>query len=192
MEHHVERDTLDSFHLTNMWEEEEGMMPAMSQTPMLTTPEERVAMFQQLFSDTIPHNKALGIKVLAIARGLASMQLEWRKELVGNPETGVLAGGPLTAMLDSCCGMAVATHAQGAEALRHARPAHRLRQARRPGKAGDRRGRVLSHHPLGRLHPRLRPPGRSQGPVAAAAGTFMLGTKGEATRAQAIGKERQP
>ena len=81
----------------------------MSQTPMLTTPEERVAMFQQLFSDTIPHNKALGIKVLAIARGLASMQIEWRKEFVGNPETDVLAGGPLTAMLDSCCGMAVAT-----------------------------------------------------------------------------------
>ena len=37
------------------------------------------------------------------------MQLEWREELVGNPETGVLAGGPLTAMIDSCCGMSVAT-----------------------------------------------------------------------------------
>ena len=78
-------------------------------TPPLTTPEERVALFQQLFSDTIPHNKALGIKVLAVARGLASMRLDWRRELVGNPETGVLAGGPITAMLDSCCGMAVAT-----------------------------------------------------------------------------------
>ena len=34
----------------------------------LTTPEERVALFQQLFSDTIPHNKALGLQVLAVAR----------------------------------------------------------------------------------------------------------------------------
>src|SRR5260370_35362208 len=75
----------------------------------LTTPEERVALFQKLFSDTIPHNKALGLRVLAVARGLASMQLDWRPELVGNPETGVVAGGPLTAMLDGCCGMAVAT-----------------------------------------------------------------------------------
>ena len=58
----------------------------------LTTPEERVALFQQLFSDTIPHNKALGLKVVAVARGLASMQLDWRRELVGNPETGVVAG----------------------------------------------------------------------------------------------------
>ena len=29
----------------------------------LTSPEERVALFQKLFSDTIPHNKALGLKV---------------------------------------------------------------------------------------------------------------------------------
>ena len=36
----------------------------------LTTHEERVAVFQQLFSDSIPHSKALGLKVLAIARGL--------------------------------------------------------------------------------------------------------------------------
>ena len=67
-------------------------------TPPLTTLEERVAFFQQLFSDSIPHNKALGIKVLAVARGLASMRLEWRKELVGNPETGVLAGGKISAL----------------------------------------------------------------------------------------------
>ena len=129
----------------------------------LTTPEERVAMFQQLFSDTIPHNKALGIKVLAVARGLASMQIEWRKEFVGNPETGVVAGGPLTAMLDSCCGMAVATM------LKDPKPFATLDlriDYAKPGdarQAGDRRGRVLSHHALGRLHPRLRSPGRSQG-----------------------------
>ena len=42
-------------------------------------------------------------------RGFASMRLDWREELVGNPETGVLAGGPLTALLDGCCGMSVAT-----------------------------------------------------------------------------------
>ena len=56
----------------------------------LTSPEERVALFQKLFSDTIPHNKALGLKVVAVAKGLASMQLDWRSELVGNPETGVV------------------------------------------------------------------------------------------------------
>ena len=47
-------------------------------------PQQRIAFFQQWFSDTIPHSKALGLKVLAVARGLASMQLDWRPELVGN------------------------------------------------------------------------------------------------------------
>ena len=68
----------------------------MTQSPERSR-SERVALFQQWFSDTIPHNKALGLKVVAVRRGLASMQLDWREELVGNPETGVLAGGPLTA-----------------------------------------------------------------------------------------------
>src|SRR5262249_5643022 len=75
----------------------------------LTTPDERVALFQKLFSDTIPHNKALGLKVLAVARGLASLQLGCRQGPAGTAETGVGGGGPLTAMLDGCCGMAVAT-----------------------------------------------------------------------------------
>ena len=70
---------------------------------------DRIALFQQWFSDAIPHNKALGLKVIGARKGFASMELGWREELVGNPETGVLAGGPLTAMLDGCCGMAVAT-----------------------------------------------------------------------------------
>ena len=78
-------------------------------TNPLKDPDQRIVLFQSLFSDTIPHNKALGLKVVAVRRGFASMRLEWREELVGNPETGVLAGGPLTAMLDGCCGMSVAT-----------------------------------------------------------------------------------
>jgi len=77
--------------------------------PPLTTREERLAFFQQWFSDTIPHSRALGIRIVDARRGFAAMRLEWRPDLVGNPETGVLAGGPLTALLDGCCGMAVAT-----------------------------------------------------------------------------------
>ena len=64
----------------------------------LKDPDQRIAFFQQWFSDTIPHSKALGLKIIAVRRGFGSMQLDWREELVGNPETGVLAGGPLTAL----------------------------------------------------------------------------------------------
>jgi uncharacterized protein (TIGR00369 family) len=157
-------------------------------TPPLTTPDERVALFQQLFSDTIPHNKALGMKVVAVARGLASMRIEWREDLVGNPETGVLAGGPLTAMLDSCCGMAVATLLKEPKPfatldlrIDYARPAT-------PGQPVVAEAecyritrsvaftRAFAHH------------GDPKDPIAAAAGTFMLGTKGQVTAAQSVAR----
>jgi uncharacterized protein (TIGR00369 family) len=154
----------------------------------LTTPEERVALFQKLFSDTIPHNKALGMKVVAVTRGLASMRIEWRADLVGNPETGVLAGGPLTAMLDSCCGMAVATLLKEPKPfatldlrIDYARPAT-------PGQPVIAEAecyrltrsvaftRAFAHH------------GDPKDPIAAAAGTFMLGTKGQVTAAQSVAR----
>lgn len=151
--------------------------------------DERIALFQKWFSDTIPHNKALGLKVIGARRGFASMQLDWREELVGNPETGVLAGGPLTAMLDGCCGMAVATMLKNPEPfatldlrIDYVRPAE-------PGKPVIAEAecyrvtrsvaftRAFAHH------------GDPKDPIAAAAGTFMLGTKGKVTRAQSIGEE---
>lgn len=155
----------------------------------LTTKEERLALFQKWFSDTIPHSKALGLKVIDAGKGFASMRLEWREELVGNPETGVLAGGPLTAMLDGCCGMSVATMLKAPESfatldlrIDYVRPAE-------PGKAVIAEAecyhitrsvaftRAFAHH------------GDAKNPIAAAAGTFMLGTKGKVTRAQSIGAE---
>jgi len=159
-------------------------------TNPLKDPDQRIVLFQSLFSDTIPHNKALGLKVVAVRRGFASMRLEWRDELVGNPETGVLAGGPLTAMLDGCCGMSVATMLKEPKPfatldlrIDYARPAT-------PGKAVIAEAecyritssvaftRAFAHH------------GDAADPIAAAAGTFMLGTKGKATRPQMIGAEK--
>ena len=44
--------------------------------------DQRIAFFQQWFSDTIPHSKALGLKIIAVRRGYGSMQLDWREERV--------------------------------------------------------------------------------------------------------------
>jgi uncharacterized protein (TIGR00369 family) len=35
------------------------------------------------------------------------MRLPYHPQLVGNPETGVLHGGAITALIDACCGAAV-------------------------------------------------------------------------------------
>ena len=55
----------------------------------------------------IPHANALGIKVLAVRRNRAVMELPYQTKLIGDPETGVLHGGAITALLDNAAGLAV-------------------------------------------------------------------------------------
>jgi uncharacterized protein (TIGR00369 family) len=59
------------------------------------------------FVDGIPHNKALGMKVVELERAQAVFQLPYDEKLVGNPDTGVLHGGAITALLDACSGASV-------------------------------------------------------------------------------------
>lgn len=59
--------------------------------------------------DTIPHSTALGLALEDMSRGRAVISLPWARHLVGNPDTGVLAGGAITALLDSVSGAAVAS-----------------------------------------------------------------------------------
>jgi len=150
-------------------------------------PQQRIAFFQQWFSDSIPHSKALGLKIIAVRRGFGSMQLDWREELVGNPETGVLAGGPLTALMDSCCGMSVATML--AEPAPFATLDLRIDYIKpaTPGQAVIAEAecfkltnnvaftRAVAHH------------GDPTDPIASSAGTFMMGTKGTVLQAQTVG-----
>lgn len=55
----------------------------------------------------IPHCRELGIRVLKVGKGHATLALPYDERLVGNPETGVLAGGAVTSLVDTACGMAV-------------------------------------------------------------------------------------
>ena len=55
----------------------------------------------------IPHANALGIEVLAVRRNRAIMELPYQTKLIGDPETGVLHGGAITALLDNAAGLAV-------------------------------------------------------------------------------------
>jgi uncharacterized protein (TIGR00369 family) len=62
---------------------------------------------RQICMDGIPHNRELGLELLEVWRGGGLMRLPYRGDLVGNPLTGVLFGGAVTALLDATCGMAV-------------------------------------------------------------------------------------
>lgn len=56
---------------------------------------------------TIPHNRALDLRVVDYRPEHLSLCLPYREELVGNPETGVLHGGCITSLIDATCGGAV-------------------------------------------------------------------------------------
>lgn len=61
------------------------------------------------FSENVPHNRALGMEIIELAPGEAVFRLPYDAKLVGNPDTGVLHGGAITALLDGASGAAVFT-----------------------------------------------------------------------------------
>ena len=54
-----------------------------------------------------PFFLALGASVMEAEPGKSTMRLPYAPHIVGNPDTGVIHGGAITAMLDQACGMAV-------------------------------------------------------------------------------------
>jgi uncharacterized protein (TIGR00369 family) len=52
---------------------------------------------------------AMGGEIVDASAGKVLMRLPYSRKLVGNPDTGVLHGGAITAMLDHACGMSVGT-----------------------------------------------------------------------------------
>ncbi|SEA38601.1 PaaI family thioesterase [Rubrimonas cliftonensis] len=55
----------------------------------------------------LPHARALGLSVVSAGDGVAVLSAPYDPRLVGDPETGVIHGGVVTTLLDTCCGVAV-------------------------------------------------------------------------------------
>lgn len=70
---------------------------------------EKAKMAEQFIS-AIPHCKALGMVLTDIQDGVAVMELPYDLRIVGDPETGVLHGGAVSALMDTCCGAAAMSH----------------------------------------------------------------------------------
>lgn len=62
--------------------------------------------------ETVPQASALGFKLLSVEPGRGSILTPWREDLVGDPDTGVIAGGVVTAVLDHVCGLAIISNAK--------------------------------------------------------------------------------
>ncbi|MGX9349618.1 PaaI family thioesterase [Shimia sp. W99] len=62
------------------------------------------------FINAIPHCKSLNMKLTNIGAGVAEMMLPYDLRIVGDPETGVIHGGAVSALMDTCCGAAAMSH----------------------------------------------------------------------------------
>jgi uncharacterized protein (TIGR00369 family) len=67
-------------------------------------------MSQRMVGGT-PQSAALGFRFVSVAKARGSLEVPWREDLVGDPDTGVIAGGVVTSLLDHTCGMAMAAAA---------------------------------------------------------------------------------
>lgn len=68
----------------------------------------------QRFIEAIPHSRALGMVLDLIGDGVAVISMPWNARLVGDPQTGVIHGGAVSALMDTCAGAAVMSHPTGA------------------------------------------------------------------------------
>lgn len=71
---------------------------------------EDVAEMARIFMTLIPHARALGMELVEATPGVVEIAMPWSEEFVGDPRTGVLHGGVISALMDTCCGAAVMTH----------------------------------------------------------------------------------
>ncbi|MCC5974762.1 MAG: PaaI family thioesterase [Rubellimicrobium sp.] len=72
-------------------------------------PDPRLQIARQ-FIEAIPHARALGLRLTDLGAGRAEIAMPWDGRLVGDPDTGVIHGGAVSALMDTCGGAAVMAH----------------------------------------------------------------------------------
>ena len=68
------------------------------------------------FVQAIPHAQALGMQLTQLDDGKAVITMDYDPRFIGDPETGVIHGGAVSALMDTCAGAAVMSHPAAAVA----------------------------------------------------------------------------
>lgn len=162
-----------------------GAMPPLdpSEKPQM------LARLAEAFTKFVPHNHALDLHLEDFEDGVALFRLPYAPHLVGNPETGVLHGGVITTLLDATAGAAVfmktwkpvpvATLDLRIDYLKPATPERDVWAKATCYKLTKSVAfvRAVAYHE------------DESDPIASAAGTFMVATKGRSVVEQARKRE---
>ncbi|MEM5520244.1 PaaI family thioesterase [Sulfitobacter sp. AS59] len=62
------------------------------------------------FISALPFSEALNMSLEDLSDGVAVISMPYDSKLVGDPRTGVIHGGAVSALMDTCCGAAVMSH----------------------------------------------------------------------------------
>ena len=68
------------------------------------------------FMQALPHAKALGMHLTEMGTGTATITMDYDPRFIGDPATGVLHGGAISALMDTASGAAVMSHPAAATA----------------------------------------------------------------------------
>ena len=81
-----------------------------SEDQISTETRDRIA---RQFIEAIPHASALGMSLDWLGVGEAEISMPWTADFVGDPRSGIIHGGVISALMDTCCGAAVLSHPTG-------------------------------------------------------------------------------
>ena len=65
------------------------------------------------FMSALPHARALGMQIIELGKGRATVTMPWDARFVGDPVTGVIHGGAVSALMDTASGASVMCHPAG-------------------------------------------------------------------------------
>jgi uncharacterized protein (TIGR00369 family) len=134
---------------------------------------DRKAHLTRYFIEALPHARALGMEFTSIEDGVTEAVLPYREELVGDPSTGVIAGGAVSALMDTCGGAAVMSHPDAVSGTATLDLRIDYMRAANPGQAV--RARATCYHMTRRVaFVRAVAWDDDERPIATAAGAFTV------------------
>lgn len=141
-------------------------------------------MLKQEMSDLPPHAKAVGMTLVGTEPRKCLVKVPYAEHLIGDPDTGVIHGGVITATLDNASGWSVRCHENWTDGVSMATLDIRI-DYMKPAVPGEDLYVEAECYRMGRSVAFVRAlayHGDKSDPVASSVGAFMLGTPNQQGR----------